>query len=488
MAKTTLSTIKNWFRTGLKPTQIQFWAVFDSFYHKDEKIQVSSVDQLSSYLDNKAEKLSFEIHLADDQAHVDLFNLKVDKSDFAADHYGSPVANLAALAFLTQADISTQQRRYVHSEGVDFFYDAALATGDVAPADQVGGLGFWMRGAALAEIIDNLTSTETGIAGSANQLRVLKGLFDANSAKFSDYILLTEKGTANGVAILDSNGVLLDSQLGDLGITDTLTPPETTLAAFATNNAAYAFQKGDVIIIDDGTGNVSHYIFKSGDKTLESSYSQLNATKIPVSAVIGLQAELDKSVKLLGDQTVAGIKTFTDLLTIEKSLVVKHGHVAAIAGFLGISAPFADAVGFSNAGSQAFNFRLNLLNATRNLTIPNKDGTLALLSDLASLAPSSRPTKLIDNVTQYTLVLEDKENHLKIINPIDLIAPSGVFSDGDEISFKNYSGGDVTMIEGANAALEVVSSQQMKVPSKGFGGMRYESAVKAGVFGQLKPI
>jgi len=33
-----------------------------------------------------------------------------------------------------------------------------------------------------------------------------------------------------------------------------------------------------------------------------------------------------------------------------------------------------------------------------------------------------------------------------------------------------------------------VSSQQMKVPSKGFGGMRYESAVKAGVFGQLKPI
>lgn len=193
MAKTTLSTIKNWFRTGLKPTQIQFWEVFDSFYHKDEKIQVSSVDQLSTYLDNKAEKLSFELHLADDQAHVDLFNLKVDKSDFAADHYGSPVANLAALAFLTQAKISTKQRRYVHSEGVDFFYDAALATGDVAPADQVGGLGFWMRGAALAEIIDNLTSVETGIAGSANQLRVLKGLIDQlNALVFSDDATLDE--------------------------------------------------------------------------------------------------------------------------------------------------------------------------------------------------------------------------------------------------------------------------------------------------------
>ena len=101
---------------------------------------------------------------------------------------------------------------------------------------------------------------------------------------------------------------------------------------------------------------------------------------------------------------------------------------------------------------------------------------------------TGRPTKLIDNATQYTLVAEDKNYHLKIINPINLIAPSGVFADADEISFKNYSNGDITMVEGSGTTLEVVSSQQMKVPAKGFGGMRYESASKAGVFGQLKPI
>ena len=89
---------------------------------------------------------------------------------------------------------------------------------------------------------------------------------------------------------------------------------------------------------------------------------------------------------------------------------------------------------------------------------------------------------------QYTLQAGDQFFHLKILNPINLIAPSGVFGDPDVIDFKNHSSGDVTRIEGTGTTLEVVSSQQMKVPSKGYGGMRYESASKAGVFGQLKPI
>ena len=54
MAKQTLSVIKNWFRTSLKPTQAQFWDTWDSFWHKDETIPISAVEQLTALLNSKA--------------------------------------------------------------------------------------------------------------------------------------------------------------------------------------------------------------------------------------------------------------------------------------------------------------------------------------------------------------------------------------------------------------------------------------------------
>ncbi|MDK7674403.1 hypothetical protein QP547_01080 [Weeksella virosa] len=44
------STIKNWFRTGLKPLQNHFWQWMDSYWHKSEKLPISSVDKLEEIL------------------------------------------------------------------------------------------------------------------------------------------------------------------------------------------------------------------------------------------------------------------------------------------------------------------------------------------------------------------------------------------------------------------------------------------------------
>lgn len=71
---TALNTIKNWFKTGLKPTQAQFWATWDSFWHKDDKIPITSVDRLPYYLDQKADQQAFQNHLNDAEAHSHLFN------------------------------------------------------------------------------------------------------------------------------------------------------------------------------------------------------------------------------------------------------------------------------------------------------------------------------------------------------------------------------------------------------------------------------
>lgn len=49
------TTIKNWFKTGLKPTQTQFWSTWDSFWHKSESLPISSITNLGNLLDGKAE-------------------------------------------------------------------------------------------------------------------------------------------------------------------------------------------------------------------------------------------------------------------------------------------------------------------------------------------------------------------------------------------------------------------------------------------------
>lgn len=38
-----IETLKNWFRTGLKPTQQQFWDLLDSYWHKNDPIPGGSV-------------------------------------------------------------------------------------------------------------------------------------------------------------------------------------------------------------------------------------------------------------------------------------------------------------------------------------------------------------------------------------------------------------------------------------------------------------
>ena len=48
MAQQTIATLKNWFRTGAKPLQGQFWDWLDSYWHKSETIPSSAVTGLDA--------------------------------------------------------------------------------------------------------------------------------------------------------------------------------------------------------------------------------------------------------------------------------------------------------------------------------------------------------------------------------------------------------------------------------------------------------
>ncbi|MFV8351545.1 SGNH/GDSL hydrolase family protein [Flavobacterium sp. XS2P14] len=92
------NTIKNWFKTGLKPTQAQFWATWDSFWHKDEKIPITAIDDIENILADKADAEVLAHHMTDLTAHADLFLVKEDKSKRGAALGYAPLNEFTKLA------------------------------------------------------------------------------------------------------------------------------------------------------------------------------------------------------------------------------------------------------------------------------------------------------------------------------------------------------------------------------------------------------
>jgi hypothetical protein len=70
---TNINTILAWFKTGKKPTQAQFWASWQSFWHKDEMIPQSNINNLTDVLNAKTENDQFNAHESDPNAHPQLF-------------------------------------------------------------------------------------------------------------------------------------------------------------------------------------------------------------------------------------------------------------------------------------------------------------------------------------------------------------------------------------------------------------------------------
>jgi len=68
---TNKNILKNWFRTGDKPLQEQFWNWMDSYWHKDESIPMQKVEGLGSVLGNKAEASHLQYYAKTDASNID---------------------------------------------------------------------------------------------------------------------------------------------------------------------------------------------------------------------------------------------------------------------------------------------------------------------------------------------------------------------------------------------------------------------------------
>lgn len=80
-----INILNEWFKTGKKPTQEQFWELIDSFWHKDLFIPMDKITNLGSTLENKVDKSIYETHLSSDDAHNAVL-AKKDASNLTPDN------------------------------------------------------------------------------------------------------------------------------------------------------------------------------------------------------------------------------------------------------------------------------------------------------------------------------------------------------------------------------------------------------------------
>ena len=72
MAITSKSQLKGWFVNGAKPNQNQFYAWFDSYWHKDEQISADNIKGLSEMLEAKDEEDQLQYYALLDDSSIGL--------------------------------------------------------------------------------------------------------------------------------------------------------------------------------------------------------------------------------------------------------------------------------------------------------------------------------------------------------------------------------------------------------------------------------
>lgn len=72
MAETAKNTLKQWFVTGAKPLQAQYWAWLDSYWHKSEAISINAIDGLGEILGNKVDADQLALYAKRDASNIDV--------------------------------------------------------------------------------------------------------------------------------------------------------------------------------------------------------------------------------------------------------------------------------------------------------------------------------------------------------------------------------------------------------------------------------
>jgi len=203
MAVTALDTIKNWFKTHLKPTQDQFWAMLDSFRHKSEKVPVADIEGLDGLLAGIPGQAEMDSKLPHGG-----YTGTAQTLSTAIETLNGLVEDLQEVDVLTASQITALQTQITAIN--------TLLTSDDVNLDTVQELVDAIKTVetSLSTILVNdLTTGGTTKALTAEMGKTLKGLIDtlttAVNGKQATLVSGTNIKTINGNSILGSGDLTL---------------------------------------------------------------------------------------------------------------------------------------------------------------------------------------------------------------------------------------------------------------------------------------
>jgi len=206
-----------------------------------------------------------------------------------ATHYLPPLQTTVQLSALPQASVSDKARVYVEADLSDYFYDTSASSGDIAPDDQTGGIGFWRKVAVGGETAASIKTKYESNADTNAFTNALKAKLDSITAIFTT-ALKTNYDTA--YTWISTNGVALISYSHAQGSDDETTATIKTKLGITTLSGA---NTGDVPFVEISENEHGiHPVFTTQTdlnawilgQVTPNNLTQLN-TPNPITAVVG---------------------------------------------------------------------------------------------------------------------------------------------------------------------------------------------------------
>jgi len=128
-----------------------------------------------------------------------------------ATHYLPPLQTTVQLSALPQAGVSDKARVYVEADLSDYFYDTTATSGDIAPDDQVGGIGFWRKVAVGGETAASIKTKYESNADTNAFTNVLKAKLDSITEIFTTVL---KTAYDSSVTWISTNGATVLGHIG----------------------------------------------------------------------------------------------------------------------------------------------------------------------------------------------------------------------------------------------------------------------------------
>ncbi|MET3028546.1 pyocin knob domain-containing protein [Flavobacterium sp. UW10123] len=336
MAIQTLNTIKNWFKTTLKPSQQQFWDTWDSFRHKFDKVPVEDVEGIDELLNTKADKIALNDHIADINAHASLFEPKEDKSQKGIAHGYAPLNNFTKLA--------SQYLDIVNDLVSGGSSSLLSAEQGVLLQNQINNINAILASdnlnlSTFQEVVDAIESIQTSLSTILVNDLTTGGTMKALTAEMGKILNenkenKSQRGVANGYAPLDSFTKISNTYLNivnDLitGGTDSLLSAEQGKVLKEKIDGINAILSSDNINLD----SVQEIV--DAIETIQASLNTILVNDLTTGGTTkALSAEMGKTLKSLIDNlSTPAIPTLQEVLKSGNTYTNPHtmaGHMCEV--------------------------------------------------------------------------------------------------------------------------------------------------------------